>query len=240
MSSAYGPQVLCPTAPCCRCVHGVGVVTDCCCVGTFSGGDCGGGGCGHASVLLSSGRFAFQRSFLSIAAVNNLSWDFGIDYLSGNGVDSVLGKGFNYPQNLHLELQPGGDVHWTSGENTLELFVQTSPGVYMAAPMNNTRAELYRAGSGPSDQFTLRASKGTVTHFFGFDPSIPTPGRLQDITDRYGNVMNFVWQHVGTLDQLASVTDSYGRTIDYSYHGPEFGYRLQQITDFLGRQLNFQ
>ena len=52
--------------------------------------------------------------------------------------------------------------------------------------------------------------------------------------------MNFVWQHVGTLDQLASVTDSYGRTIDYSYHGPEFGYRLQQITDFLGRQLNFQ
>ncbi len=240
MASPYCPEILCPPAPCCRCVKGVWRVTDSCCVGTFSGGPCGGGGCGHGSVLLSAGRFAFQRSFLSLDAIGEISWNFSLDYLAGNHVDSILGKGFNYPQNLHLVSLSNGDVQWTSGENTLEFFLQTSPGVYVAAPTNNTRAELYRSGSGASDQFTLRASNGTVTHFFGFDPSIATPGRLQDITDRYGNAMSFVWQAAGTLDQLLSVTDSYGRTVNYSYYGPEFGNRLQQIEDFLGRKLNFQ
>ena len=99
-------------------------------------------------VLLSAGMFAFRRSLLSIGAVGNVNWSFSLDYLAGNGVDGIIGKGFNFPQSLHLELLPGGDVQMASGQNTLELFLQTSPGVYAAAPGNNTRAELYRSGSG--------------------------------------------------------------------------------------------
>ena len=184
--------------------------------------------------------FAFQRDLMSVAAVGDISWGFSLDYLAGNGVDGILGKGFNFSQNLRLELLPGGNVQLASGFNTLELFVNSGPGLYRAPPTNNTRAELYRSGSGASDQFTLRASDGTVTMFYGFDAPIATPGRPKTITDRYGNQYSYVWQRVGRLDQVTSVTDSYGRTIQYSYYGSEVGYRLQQITDFLGRQLNFQ
>jgi hypothetical protein len=63
---------------------------------TLTGGSCG------SSVLLSSGSFSFRRDLLAISAVNGISWGFGLNYLAGNGIDDVLGKGFNFPQNLRL------------------------------------------------------------------------------------------------------------------------------------------
>jgi RHS repeat-associated protein len=183
--------------------------------------------------------FSFKRSLLSISAINGISWEFGLDYLAGNGVNGIVGKGFNFPQNL--QLQPSGsNVQLLTGQNTLDLFIQTSPGVYAPASNNTTQAELYRSGSGATDTFTMKSSAGTVTNFFGFDAPIATPGCPQSITDRYGSTQTYQWQSLGGVNQLLSVTDSYGRSINYSYYGSSGGYRLEQITDFLGRQINFQ
>jgi RHS repeat-associated protein len=225
--------------------------SDTCCGGTYTGScdSCnspvGSRRGGSSSVLLSSGMFSFKRDLLAISAINGVSWGFGLDYLAQQDVNGFLGKSFNYPQNLRLEPAapplPSSDVELWTGQNTSDVFTSTGSGTYAPAVDNTTRATLTRTDMGTSsDQFSLVSSAGTVTLFFGFDPSIATPGRVRSVTDRYGNTQTYDWQNVGGVDQLTSVKDSYGRMIEYAYYGPESGYLLQQITDFLGRQLNFQ
>ncbi len=230
MSTPYGQNSNCPpTIGPCKCSGAENKATSSTCAGAFTSGGCG---CG-SSVLLSSGSFSFRRKLLSLEALNGISWNFGLDYLADNGVNDILGKGFNYPQNLRLVAGSGGNVILASGQNTLDTFLPSGGG-YIADQYNCTQAELSHSGS----LFTLRASDGTVSLFNDFTTA--TPGRVKSITDRYGNQQTYVWQAVGPLSQLVSVTDSYGRTLQYSYYGAEFGYCLSQVTDFLGRQLNFQ
>jgi RHS repeat-associated protein len=189
------------------------------------------------SVLLSSGMFTFHLDLMAISAVNNVSWSFSLDYLAGNGVDDIVGKCFTYPQYLRIVGIPGGhNVQLVTGENCVATFI-SSDGLAFTVPTpntNNTRAELSFDGT----YFTLRASNGAVSTFYGLAAS--TPGRVKQIVDRFGNTESYSWVSVGSVSQLVSETDSYGRTVNYSYFGPEFGYRLPQITDFLGRQLSFQ
>jgi hypothetical protein len=201
---------------------------------TLTGGSCG------SSVMLSAGAFSFRLNLLSISAINGVSWTFGLDYLAGNGINDILGIGFNYTQNLRLVPISGG-VQLASGGNTLDTFVTTDGGVtYTADEYNCTQAELTRGGSGATDTFTLSASDGTVSQFAGFDSGVTAPGRLLSVKDRYGNTQTYSWTNTAGTSQLTSITDSYGRVINFLYYGPEFNYCLQQITDFLGRQLNFQ
>src|SRR5580704_5369007 len=146
---------------------------------TLTGGSCG------SSVQLSSGAFSFRLNLLSISAINGVSWSFGLDYLAGNGINDILGIGFNYTQNLRLVPISGG-VQLASGGNTLDTFITTDGGVtYTADEYNCTQAELTRGGSGATDMFTLSASDGTVSTFAGFDVGVTTPGRLLSVKDRY-------------------------------------------------------
>ena len=62
--------------------------------------------------------------------MNGISWDFGLDYLAGNGVNDILGKGFNYPQNLRLVAGSGGNVNLASGQNTLDTFLPSGGGIH--------------------------------------------------------------------------------------------------------------
>jgi hypothetical protein len=137
-----------------------------------------------------------------------------------------------------------------TGENTLDVW-QLSDSVGRYLPLqgnNNSMAELFRTGSGPAEEFQVIGSQGTLTRFFGFHPSIATPGRVKSITDRYGNTQRYTWaaQWVPAqsrfLMQLTSVTDPYGRVVIYSYFGgdPNGGYHLREITDFLGRKMTCQ
>ncbi|MCE9552379.1 MAG: hypothetical protein K8T91_03255 [Planctomycetes bacterium] len=191
------------------------------------------------SVILSSGAFTFGLPLLSIDSLGGLGWGFDLNYLSSNGLDGMTGLGFNFPQNLRLEELLSGDVELLSGDNGQDLFIENA-GDYVPAVNNNTQATLTRAGSGASDEFTLTASDGTVTKFFGFDGALDTPGRIKSITDRHGSQQTYVWTVTSGMDQLTSVTDSYGRTVEYRYYGSGDGYRLREIEDFLGRKLNFQ
>jgi hypothetical protein len=161
-----------------------------CCAGTSTGGNCGG-----QSVLLSSGAFWFRKNLLSIGALNGVGWSFTLDYLAGNGVNDVLGKGFNFTQNVRLVYDPATqNVQLTTGQNTVEQFLSES-GAYVPAANNNTRADLFRTGAGTSaDTFTLRSFDGTVTTFFGFYASIASPGCISTIQDRCQNTQSYTWQ----------------------------------------------
>jgi hypothetical protein len=101
-------------------------------------------------------------------ALNGVSWNFGLDYLADNGVNDILGKGFNYPQNLRLLAGNGGDVILATGQNTIDTFIPSGGG-YLADPSNCTQAELSHSGS----LFTLTASDGTVSLFHDFTTATP-------------------------------------------------------------------
>jgi hypothetical protein len=252
--SPYPPTIAaCPSTPgvipddACPCPEKEGAepsTSSSSCAGTVtvSGGDggCSGSSYPTTSVVLSSGQFTWRTDLLSIDALGGAGWSFGLNYLGNSGVDSILGKGFDFPRELRLVELPNGNVDLLTGGMTRESFLRTGPNTYAPAEDNNALAELIRSGSGEKDEFTLIASSGTRTNFFGFDPAIASPGRLKSITDRYGSQQTHTWQRMGELDQVASITDTYGRSVQYRYYGSEFGYRLREIEDCLGRKLNFQ
>lgn len=192
------------------------------------------------SVLLSSGQFVWSLPLLSIPALGAGGWGFQLNYLPRNDIDGIIGRNFNFTQNLQLIDLGGGDVQLSTGENTRETFVSAGGGAYTSTG-NNTAAVLRRTGAGTSaDEFTLTASFGSVTTFFGFHASIAAPGRIKSTADRYGNGQTYTWANTAGMAQLLSVTDAYARTVTYRYYGSEAGNRLREIEDFLGRNLNFQ
>ena len=65
------------------------------------------------------------------------SSEFYLDYLSNNGVDDVLGKGWNFPQYLRLLRDSGGVVRVASGQNTIDTFLPSGGG-YVADPYTCT------------------------------------------------------------------------------------------------------
>ncbi len=246
-TTPYPPLVTPPTTICSTCDEEGNIIewesSSSCPAGTFtSPGACAGTGCPMSSVLLSSGQFSFQRQLLAIDAVGGIGWSFALRYLAGSGVDSVLGKGFNFPQEMRLFERSDGRIDLLTPGTGVETFVPNGSGGYAPETGNNTRAQLLRSGSGADDEFTLIAHKGTQTRFYGFAAEVSTPGRLKSITDRFGSQQTYVWERPSgsELDHLQSVTDAYGRTVQYRYYGAEFGYRLREIEDFLGRKLNFQ
>ena len=174
---------------------------------------------GTGSVAVKTGQFQWQLGLLSTGGIGGLGWSFGLDYLSDNGIDGLLGKGWDYPQNVCLQQMGGGsgDVQLLSGNQTAEPFFLQADGTYSSAS-NNTRAVLTRSGSGADDEFVLSSAGGVITRFFGFDAGLDTPGKVKSVTDRYGNSRSYSWTNTDGVVQLTSLTDSYGRTVTYRYY----------------------
>jgi RHS repeat-associated protein len=204
-----------------------------------------------ATTLLNSGQFHWQMPLISLAAVGQGGWNFDLDYLSGNGVDDILGMGFNYTQNFAAKPISGGNVSVVTGNNVFEHFTAVDTGgsgtrghhstKHFSSKSNRSQAKLVNHNAGtPSSNFMLTRNDGSKSQLFGLESSISTPGRIQSWTDRYGNSQTFTWTNTSGVAQLSSVTDSYGRTATYTYWGSEYNYKLKQITDYMGRQLNFQ
>jgi RHS repeat-associated protein len=217
---------------------------------TSSSKDAFSGASSNNSVALGSGQFSFKLPLLSLAAVGQGDWRFDLDYLSGNGVDDIVGMGFNYTQNTALQEKSGGTISAISGNNVHTNFVSSNPHVssghhgssrHYSSKHNNASATLMRHNMGTTEEhFALSLWDGSKAQLFGINSSISTPGRIQSWTDRYGNSQSFTWTSTSGVAQLSSVTDSYGRTATYTYWGSEYNYKLKQLTDFMGRQLNFQ
>ena len=208
-----------------------------------------------SSVALDQGPFIQRIPLLTIPSIGDMTWSFALNYQSNYAIDSIVGKGFNYPQNIYLEREgaapagsgpiDGDKVILNTPLNTKETFVfRQNPDRFVGF---GTSSLLGRSGDGPTEEYTLSSRHGVVSKFFGFDRSMPTPGRVKSITDRYGNSQQYEWQLASEpgpcpLVQLAQVTDPYGRQIVYRYYDndPNAGYRLQEIEDSLGRKLTFQ
>ncbi len=194
---------------------------------------------GMPGVSLGNGQLTFTIDLMSLAALGQGAWSLDLNYLSGAGLDSLLGIGFNFTQGSVLSTVPGG-VQIVSGANSLESFTALGSGQYSSAS-NNTSSTLVRHSIGlVTETFTLTSGDGTVATYSGINSLVAVPGRLLASADRYGNTQSFTWATAGGVAQLTSVTDSYGRTVRYSYYGSEYRYKLQQATDYLGRQANFQ
>jgi len=100
----------------------------------------------------------------SIASLGGIGWGINLDFLSGNSVDGLLGKGFNFPQNQYFEPAASSQVVLRLGNNTSEYFVEDSTQgttiYYKLASGNNSQASLVRTGVGTSaDKFTLTLQK---------------------------------------------------------------------------------
>jgi YD repeat-containing protein len=194
---------------------------------------------GMPGVSLGNGQLTFTIDLMALAALGQSAWSLDLNYLSGAGLDSLLGIGFNFTQGSVLSAVPGG-VQIVSGANSLESFTALGSGQYSSAG-NNTSSTLVRHNIGlVTETFTLTSGDGTVATYSGINSLVAVPGRLVASADRYGNTQSFTWATAGGVAQLTSVTDGYGRTVKYSYYGSEYRYKLQQATDYLGRQANFQ
>lgn len=297
-------------------------------------------------VLLKPGAFCFRQELSSVPALGGFQYMFGVNFNSCNGVNDILGPGFNYSQNVYLEQPPscypvspscssspsgapssspvassspevspfpsgspfasgspfGSGSPFSSGspappitspspspisspmpsgspspssspcpfnvldlvtgENTRERFVLI-PGTGYFYPDsvtgNNTASKLVckdDACHGCCDgalEYELHSSRGTVTTFHGFHPSVITPGRIKSIKDRYGTEQTYEWSRFERADgrvlyQLTKVIDAYGRESSYVYYtaaeigdpwDPRVGL-LKQITDSASRNLDFQ
>ncbi len=191
------------------------------------------------SVVFRTGQFRFSLPLLSISGIGSANWSFELNYLIDNGVDSLLGRNFNFTQFEHLVKHANGDIDLISSQNTIEQF-ELVAGVY-SSKNNNTAAVLESSGTGANEVFTLTRSGGSVSVFFGFDLAVATPGQIKSQSDRFGNTLTFTWSAGGGgVSLLDKVADGYDREIIYRYANPGTGTRLSEIEDFLGRKLNFQ
>ncbi len=191
---------------------------------------------GHG-VVLSSGQLNFGLDLIDPASHGG--WGFSLNYLSGSGVDSILGRNFNYSQNARLQVLDNGDVELLTDQNTVSLFEHTG-GSYLAAANNVTGAVLSRSGNGEQEEFSLIIGDVAIT-FFGVNGAMVTPGRLKSVSSLHGGTRTYSWRHAGERDQLTTASDAHFRTVDYRYHtaGPAAGL-VREIVDFFGRKLNFQ
>jgi RHS repeat-associated protein len=232
-SSYYNPPPV-PTRPCTNQCTGqvIQVPVNQSCPAGYTG----------SPVLLATGQLYFQQVLLRSEAIGAGGFSFALNYLVNppgtTSSDGSVGVGFNHTHNILLS--PTSGVMYFSGVNTQEEFASVSGGGYSSAN-NNTCATLFRTGEGTSsDQFTMISGTGNVSQYYGFHSSISTPGRLKNLTDRFGNTLTHNWTSMGGQSRLTSVTDGYGRVSNFDYLGSDANYRMQQITDFWGRQTNFQ
>jgi YD repeat-containing protein len=140
-------------------------------------------------------------------------------HVSAVTYDGPLGKNWEFTYNARVDEDSGtGDVTLWDGTGREDVFTESS-GTY-ATPAGRFET-LTR--SGPPAKLHLVKPNGTD---YLFDA---TTGRLESITDRFGNAMSFSYDG---SDRLGTVTDTLGRDVTFAYDAND---RIGTITDFDGR-----
>ncbi len=191
------------------------------------------------AVALATGMLTLPISTMVASSIGSTGLALAIEYSACRISQALAGIGVDL--STFIQMLPGSAI-LSTGLNSQEHFSDLGGGHYSSAN-NNSAATVTRTGVGTSaDTFTMVARDGTVSRFLGFDPSVPTPGVIQSITDRNGNTQTYAWTPAvvpGGRVQLATVSDGYGRVTHFTYYGPEASYRLKTVTDFLGRRTDF-
>lgn len=85
------------------------------------------------SALIESGALLFKQPLVSIPSIGDFKWCFGLNYQSDSNVDGILGKGWDYPQNVYIEkidigpVKPGTSSSFSSSRSS-QSYQPTSSG----------------------------------------------------------------------------------------------------------------
>lgn len=145
-------------------------------------------------------------------------------YRSKQGPSTAQGEGWDFSYNISAA-QTGTDVVVRDGEGREDTFFDQGDGTW-------SRPEFFRQGTMSGTVFTLMfADKGTW-RFRAFDAAV-APGKIDRITDRNGNHLDFAYDGAG---RLTTVTDPVGRDYTVAYNGAG---RIASVTDFSGRAVTY-
>ena len=169
-----------------------------------------------------TGDFLYNYTDISIPG-RGPSPTFARSYNSGSSVEGVLGSAWihNYEVRLTYPNASTQDVQIFSPQGRVDLYTHNQDGTY--SPPLNVQNSLEKIGS----SYLVTNRDQTV---WTFDES----GKLQRITDKYGNQSVLSYNQNG---QLISVSDPAARgNIVFAYNGSGF---LISVTDWAGRIVSF-
>ena len=120
---------------------------------------------------------------LASTAIGGVGFGFGVAHLSGSAVADAAGPNFNYPQNIHLEELPNGDVNLVTGDNLRELFhvaqEEISPS-QLQQLLDMVRTERFHSLDGSVDYTaTLESVTTPVCFLVGTVDNLATPGAVR-------------------------------------------------------------
>ena len=185
-------------------------------------------GLAGGGVYMHTAEFFLELVDLEVPG-NGFNWQLVRSYRSQINHDGLLG--FNWTMNYDrrvvqdgplLEYFDGMGSSWSYQPTGLpNLFEGVEPGIY--SKMRIT----------PDGEFELREPDGMIYRHFGI-AGTPVDGMLQEIVDRLGNRMTFLYDGFG---RLCHVIDTMGRQYDYLYDGDG---RLTRVDDFQGRSVSYE
>lgn len=183
------------------------------------------------SVLLPTGAFKWSQTFLAIPSIGGFAWRFGVSYQNQVGsaypIDDLLGPGFTFPQETCFR---------ENAADPTKVLLCTPEQTVIAFDKNGERlpsGRLFKTINSESDNeeiYILTDAAGTRSYFYTLNSDNPAPGRLYQISDRYGNTQRYVWEKNGPLTRLTQVTDPYGHSVEYRYDQDVYGgQRLTEV-----------
>ena len=186
-------------------------------------------GCGSAprplpDVYLHSGEFHHREVDLVIPG-RGMDFRWTRTYRSRLGRQTAQGHGWTHGYDLRIEAETAG-VRVLDGAGRRDLLKKGADDTY-------TRRELFRQGAfAPDGRFVLTFKDGGTWTFLPLDGS-PAEGRVEQITDRNGNVIAFEYDPAG---RLTGVVDTLGRTVQVLYRTDGM---IDSIVDFVGRSVKY-
>lgn len=145
-------------------------------------------------------------------------------YRSKNGPSTAQGEGWDYSYNISA-VQSGADVVVHDGEARADTFFNQGDGTW-------SRPEFFRQGTMSGTVFTLTFADKTAWLFRAFDAPLAA-GKIDRITDRNGNQINFAYDGAG---RLVTIIDTLSRNYTVAYNGAG---RIASVTDFTGRAVTY-
>ncbi len=176
------------------------------------------------SVHLFSGEFYEEWIDLQIPGVG-LDFLWVRTYRSRLETDGVMGNHWDHSYNIRIEAD-GADVILYGGNARRDRLTAPPGGTYESDG-------IFASGQfEPGGAFVLSFGNGGEWRLAPLDGS-PAEGKVQEISDRHGNALQFAYDASGRLTQI---TDTLGRPIDVSYDAAG---RVIAVADFAGRTAHF-
>ncbi len=168
--------------------------------------------CFGSSANLAGGGLTHREEIISVKG-GLLPLSLGIDYNSQDTSSGALGP--NWRHTMDITLTDAGNSSLLFREGGTRRLYTYSGGVYQSPSGDHCTLT---AGAGGTHDLSYR--NGLVYHLL-------SNGKIDTITDRYGNRLSFGYPN----GDLETVTDSSGQALTFTYDTPSPPHWLQSVTD---------